>query len=160
VAAPAATYSPKERSKIMAPKGPVANAATKIKASAEEVWDALVNPEKIKQYMFGSEVTSDWKEGSSITWKGEWQGKQYEDKGEILQAVPPDLIQYSHYSPLSSLPDIPENYHMVTMQLSKEDEYTRLSLTQDNNVDQKAADHSTENWNAMLAKLKEMLETK
>ena len=44
----------------------IAKAEITINASIEKVWDALVNPEKIKQYMFGSDVISDFKEGSKI----------------------------------------------------------------------------------------------
>jgi hypothetical protein len=32
----------------------------------------------------GYKVTSDWKPGSRITWKGEWEGKPYEDKGVVV----------------------------------------------------------------------------
>jgi hypothetical protein len=66
-------------------RGLVAKASTIIDASIAKVWEALTSPEKIKQYMFGTDVVSDWKEGSSIRWKGEWQGKKYEDKGVILK---------------------------------------------------------------------------
>jgi len=87
--------------------GFMANAEIGINAPIAKVWDALVNPETIKQYMFGTNVVSDWKEGSPIVWKGEWQGKTYEDKGVILRLVPRQIIQYSHFSPLSGLPDVP-----------------------------------------------------
>ncbi|MBL4624123.1 MAG: hypothetical protein JKY42_03145 [Flavobacteriales bacterium] len=33
----------------------------KINASTEQVWDALINPEKIKVYLFGTETITDWK---------------------------------------------------------------------------------------------------
>lgn len=89
----------------------VAHATTTIHAPVARVWDALVNPALIKQYMFGTNVSSDWKEGSPIVWKGEWQGKSYEDKGVILRLQPERLLQYSHFSPLSGLPEMPENYH-------------------------------------------------
>jgi hypothetical protein len=46
--------------------------------------------------MFGTEVTSQWREGSAITWRGEWQGRAYEDKGVILQFKPGRTLQYSH----------------------------------------------------------------
>ena len=65
---------------------------------------ALVDPAAIKQYMFGTTVESDWREGSSIVWKGEWQGRAYEDKGVILRLEPGRLLQYSHFSPLSGAP--------------------------------------------------------
>ena len=38
-----------------------------IKAKPEEVWDALTNPEKTKEYFFKSEVHSNLKSGSRIT---------------------------------------------------------------------------------------------
>ncbi len=53
----------------------IAQAHITISAPIATVWDALVNPEMIKQYMFGTNAVSDWKEGSPIVWKGEWEGK-------------------------------------------------------------------------------------
>jgi uncharacterized protein YndB with AHSA1/START domain len=66
-------------------KNLIARASTTIDAPSAKVWNALVNPEAIKHYVFGTNVVSDWREGSAVTWKGEWQGKAYEDKGVILQ---------------------------------------------------------------------------
>ena len=48
-----------------------ANASISLDATSSKVWEALTNPKRIKQYMFGTDVTSDWKEGNPITWKGE-----------------------------------------------------------------------------------------
>ena len=42
----------------------VAHASTTVEAPVPAVWDALVNPAVIKQYMFGADVTSNWKEGT------------------------------------------------------------------------------------------------
>jgi uncharacterized protein YndB with AHSA1/START domain len=135
-----------------------ARASTTINAPTARVWDALVNPTSIKQYMFGTNVTSDWKKGGRISWKGEWEGKAYEDKGVILQIEPQRKLQYSHFSPLAGLPDKPENYHTVTIELSGAGSQTRVSLTQDNNSDKKAREHSEKNWAMMLAGLKKLLE--
>jgi len=55
-------------------KNLTARASITINAPSARVWDALVSPEAIKQYnMFGTHVVTDWREGSPITWKGEWQ---------------------------------------------------------------------------------------
>jgi len=136
----------------------IAKATIRINATTDRVWNALVNPEAIKQYMFGTNVVSEWQEGSPITWKGEWQGKPYEDKGVILKLQPRRTIQYSHFSPLSGLPDRPENYHTVTIDLSAEGNQTQLSLTQDNNATEEARAHSEKNWGMMLAAMKKFLE--
>ena len=71
----------------------IAKAHITISAPIAKVWDALVNPEMIKQYMFGTNAVSDWKEGSPIVWEGEWEGKPYEDKGVILQLKPERVLQ-------------------------------------------------------------------
>jgi len=139
-------------------KNLIARASIPIKAPSAKVWDALVNPQAIQQYMFGTHVVTDWHEGSPIVWKGEWQGKSYEDKGVILQFKPGRTIQYSHFSPLSGLPDKPENYHTVTVELSGQGDQIRVSLAQDNNATEEERAHSAENWGMMLAALKKFLE--
>jgi uncharacterized protein YndB with AHSA1/START domain len=139
-------------------KGLIARTATTINATSAEVWDALVDPKAIKQYMLGADVASDWREGHPITWKGEWQGKSYKDKGVILQLKPGRTLQYSHFSPLSGLPDKPENYHTVTIDLEGKGEQTRVSLAQDNNPTEEARDDAEKNWGMMLTGLKKFLE--
>jgi uncharacterized protein YndB with AHSA1/START domain len=139
-------------------KNHIAKASVSINAPAEKVWDALVDPKAIKQYMFGTNVLSDWKEGSPIVWKGEWQGKAYEDKGVILQRKPERTLQYSHFSPLSGMPDKPENYHTVTIELSGHGNQTDVTLTQDNNATEAERSESEKNWGMMLTALKKFLE--
>ncbi|HLQ63786.1 MAG TPA: SRPBCC domain-containing protein [bacterium] len=139
-------------------KGQVAKASIAVNVPISKVWDALVNPDAIKRYMFGATVVSDWREGSSIIWKGEWQGRPYQDKGVILQLKPNRTLQYTHFSPLSGVPDTPENYHTVAVELSTEGDKTRVVLTQDNNPTEQAREHSERNWTTMLATLKKFLE--
>jgi uncharacterized protein YndB with AHSA1/START domain len=137
----------------------VAKASTTVQAPAAKVWDALVTPATIKQYMFGTTVVSDFKKGSPITWKGEWQGKKYEDKGVILDLQPKRKLAYSHFSPLSGLPEKPENFHNVTIELVDKGKQTLVSLSQDNNANEKERDHSQKNWEMMLSGLKKLLES-
>ena len=139
-------------------KNNLAKASISINASSEKVWKALVDPKAIQQYMFGTNVMSDWQEGSAIVWKGEWQGKPYEDKGKILQLKPGRTLQYSHFSPLSGQPDRPENYHTVTIDLSGNENQTDVTLTQDNNATEAARAESEKNWGMMLTELKKFLE--
>lgn len=54
-----------------------------INATPEQVWDVLVNPELVKQYLHGTTMQADWHEGGAITWSGEWNGKSYVDKGTV-----------------------------------------------------------------------------
>lgn len=142
------------------PRGLISAARITIDTPVAVVWNALVNPEVIKRYMFGTTVVSDWKVGGSIRWKGTWNGRAYEDKGTILEFKPNRVLSYSHFSPLSGDPDLPQNYHTVTIELSRDGGRTVVSLSQDNNPTEEAKRHSDENWKTMLAGLKKLLETK
>jgi uncharacterized protein YndB with AHSA1/START domain len=136
-----------------------ATASTTIDASPETVWDALTGPEIIQQYFFGATVETDLEVGSPIVFRGEWEGETYEDKGEIQRFEPERVLEYTHWSPLSGKPDVPENYHTVTWELTESDGGTELTLTQDNNDTETARDHSEENWETVLGNLKELLES-
>lgn len=139
-------------------KGFVATTSIHINSPASKVWDALTKPELIKQYLFGTQVTTDWKVGSPITYTGVWQGKEYEDKGKILQVEPNKLLVSTFWSALSGVPDIPDNYQTVRYELSEEGSATKLTIVQDNNATQADADHSAQNWNMVLDSLKNLLE--
>jgi uncharacterized protein YndB with AHSA1/START domain/ketosteroid isomerase-like protein len=139
-------------------KNLVANATTSIGAARRKVWEALVTPAAIKQYMFGADVESNWSKGSEIRWKGEVKGKKFEDKGIILKIEPDKALQYSHFSPLSGKPDRAENYHTVSFKLSGSGNETEVSLSQDNNPDEKVRKQSEKNWGVMLDGLKKYVE--
>jgi uncharacterized protein YndB with AHSA1/START domain len=136
----------------------IAMASITIKAPAAKVWQALVEPEAIKQYMFGTTVVSDLKVGGPIRWKGVWKGKAYEDKGTVLEIRPQQRLKYSHFSPLTGMPDKAENYHTVTVDLLQETEGTVVTLAQDNNATDEERRHSQENWMLMLEGLKKFVE--
>jgi uncharacterized protein YndB with AHSA1/START domain len=140
-------------------RGLVAKHSIRINAPVAAVWDALVNPATIKQYMFGTTAQSQWTPGSPITFKGEWQGRSYEDHGVIVRAERERVLEYTHFSPLAGLPDTPENYHTVTVELSPAGPgATAVTLSQDNNATEQAREHSEKNWAIMLAGLKKLLE--
>ncbi len=138
--------------------GFLASADIDISAPPQRVWTALTDPEEIAKYMFGTSVESTWRPGSNITWSGEWEGKPYQDKGEILEVEPPRRLKVTHYSPLTGQEDRPENYHTVIYDLIDQGATTHLTLSQDNNADQAEADRASATWSTMLTGLKESVE--
>lgn len=48
-------------------KALVANATVVVQSTKSKVWEALIIPDAIKQYMFGADVESEWRKGSAIT---------------------------------------------------------------------------------------------
>jgi uncharacterized protein YndB with AHSA1/START domain len=122
------------------------------------VWEALTDPDLIKQYLFGTQVTTDWQVGHPITYQGTWEGKPYEDKGRILEIEPGKRLVSTYWSAFSGLPDLPENYQTVRYELAPEGAGTRLTVSQDENKTQADADRAAENWKVVLEGMKKLLE--
>ncbi|HTJ52388.1 MAG TPA: SRPBCC domain-containing protein, partial [Cyclobacteriaceae bacterium] len=55
-----------------------------VKASVQKVWDTLTKPELVKKWQYGSDMITDWKVGSPIRFRTEWDGKVFEQWGEVL----------------------------------------------------------------------------
>jgi uncharacterized protein YndB with AHSA1/START domain len=140
-----------------------AEASIDIDAPRNEVWRSLTDPDRIKQYYLGADVETDWQVGSPITFKGEWDGKPFEDKGEILVFEPEREVAYSHYSSVGGKPDTPENYHVVRVTLDERGG-TRVTLQQSNleggptDEDRANREHYEKNWTQMLEGLKQTTE--
>jgi uncharacterized protein YndB with AHSA1/START domain len=135
-----------------------ATARTDIAAPRQRVWAALTQPQDIAAWMHGSQVTTTWEIGTPITWDGEYEGRAYQDKGEVLVYDEPDTLSVTHYSPMTGEPDQPANYHTLVYVLTDTDSGTKLELTQDGcDSDEQAAQFS-QNWQTMLDGLREHLD--
>jgi uncharacterized protein YndB with AHSA1/START domain len=129
-----------------------------VNAPAQKVWKALTDPAIVKQYFFGTDQKSDWKEGSDIIWSGEWEGKTYEDHGKILDITPGKYVKYSYWSSMGGTEDKPENYQNVSYDLTEKNGVTTLEIGQENIKDEAAKEHSEQNWHHIFGKMKEMVE--
>jgi uncharacterized protein YndB with AHSA1/START domain len=130
-----------------------------IDATAAQVWKALTTPSLIKKYLIGTNVTSDWKQGSAITYTGEYQGKKYHDGGVIKKIEPQKILQSTYLSSMSGKEDKPENYNLVTYEITSGNGKAVLTLSQDNIANEKEKEHLIENWKMVLQKLKEVVES-
>jgi uncharacterized protein YndB with AHSA1/START domain len=139
--------------------GMVATAQVEIDATPERVWRALTDPAEIAVYMQGSKVESSWQVGSPITWNGEYDGRPYQDKGEVLTFDEPRVLSVTHYSPLMGEDDVPGNYHTLVYTLTGQDDGTQLELTQDGCTDEAQAEQFSQNWQQMLEGLKASVES-
>lgn len=137
-----------------------------INAPATTVWDALVNPVQTKKYMFGCETVSDWKPGSSLEWKGEYEGKEMVFvKGTILEINPGKFLAYTTIDPHSNIDDVSENYLTVTYDLKPENGHTVLTVTQgdyskvaEGERRYNEAWNNGEGWNPILVQIKALVE--
>jgi uncharacterized protein YndB with AHSA1/START domain len=130
-----------------------------INAPVSKVWEAITTPEIIKQYFFGTDAISDFKEGSPLIYKGEWQGKTYEDKGTILKVIPEKLFTYTYWSSMSGKPDIPENYAVYSYELAEKNGNTELTLVQDDAFkSEESRSKAWEHWDIVMDGLKKVVE--
>lgn len=129
-----------------------------IQAPVSDVWKALTDPTLIKQYYLGVDAIGEWKEGNTIIFKGEWQGKKIEGKGKVLQLEDERLLKHSFLSNISGLEDKPENYHIVTYQLVRRNDSTELILTEENLQTKEMQEQSMKLWDMIFSNLKKLLE--
>ncbi|MFJ3394269.1 SRPBCC family protein [Leifsonia aquatica] len=129
-----------------------------IAAPRDAIWHALTDPDTIARYMYGTRVTTDWQAGSPITYRGEWEGKPYEDKGTILEIVPGERLVTSYYSPLSGKPDVPDSYQTVSYLLDDDGDRTLVTISQDGCADRAEADRMSANWASTLESLRSVAE--
>ena len=135
-----------------------AEASVHVDADRETVWRALTEPELIAQYLFGTQVDTDWAVGSAIVYRGEWKGEPYEDKGTILEFDKPNRIMSTFFSALRGKPDVPENYQNVTYRIDDDGDGVLVTVIQDGNADEAEAAHSTANWATVLEGLRTVAE--
>src|SRR6202163_131403 len=131
-----------------------------INNTVDEAWKALVNPEIVEKYMLGSKQLSDWRKGSSIIWKKDFNGRKFEDKGEILEITPQRSLKYTHYSPASGKPDVPENYQTVSAALQENATGTTIELSSDNNASEQEKDMTEKIWAYYFQGLKILMDKK
>ena len=130
-----------------------------IDATAEEVWDALTDPDIIKKYLYGTKTITTWKPGSSIVFKGEYDGTKYEDKGVVVQNEQGKLLSYEYWSAFTGLEDKPENYSLITYTLAaKNNQHTTLTWTQQGFINEEARKNSEDGMDAFLHSIKETIE--
>lgn len=132
----------------------IARADIDVDAPARRVWETITT--HASDVNFGATVESDWMPGSPIVWRGEWEGKTFEDRGEILEAEPPRRLVLTHSSPASGGDEA--SVHRLEYELSERDDGTHVAFTQDGNASESARVESEKNWRQHLAAVKERAE--
>jgi len=130
---------------------------TLVDAPLEKVWEALTKTEIVKQYFFGTNLVTNWKVGEPIIFQGEWEGQQYQDKGEVLEYEHNKRLAYSYLSNWSGKEDKPENYLWVCYEVKPDGAKTELTIHQ-SNYDEERAKHSEGNWASIVDEMKKIVE--
>ena len=130
-----------------------------INAQTQKVWDTLTRPDLVKLWQYGSELITDWKVGSSIKFRTEWEGNIFEQWGEVLEMRQNELIKYSLFAPRPDLEDKPENYFVMSYVLTTENGQTKLEIIQEDNRPNAVQEEEQGEENPILQSLKKITES-
>jgi uncharacterized protein YndB with AHSA1/START domain len=132
-----------------------------INATHDKVWEYLTNTNLMKKWMgdpeMNIEVSTDWIVGNPMLIKG-FHHVNFENKGIVLQFDPQKMIQYSHLSSISRLPDRKENYCIITFLLTPDKEHTLLTIKIENFPTESVHEHMNFYWQGTATVLKNFIE--
>ena len=137
------------------------NKVIDIHTTTAEVWHFLTTPELMNQWMMPDaelNIITEWKVGGPIVIRGHLNGKDFENRGTVLQFEPEKALQYTHLSSISRLPDRPENRSIIDFRLKPVGDQTTLELTLSNFPNESILKHLTFYWNVTLEILKRTVE--
>lgn len=131
-----------------------------INAGIPEVWQAITDPDRIRNWMWQDQMTVDtsWEEGSPVTMQFFMNGTTLTNKGKVLAFKPEQLLSYTYWNKLARLPDAPEYYAAVRFELEGLAEGTLLTLTQKSPDHEAGPEHIRFYWNVTLHQLKKLVE--
>lgn len=129
-----------------------------IHAPREKVWDVLTNPEKVKAWQYGSQLSTDWNVGHEIRFTSEWEGQFFEQWGTVLEFEPCQHLKYNLFAPRPDLEDRFENYFEMNYKLTETDDATELTILQIDNRPGAKQEKEQGEENPVLKLLKELSE--
>jgi uncharacterized protein YndB with AHSA1/START domain len=105
-----------------------------INASVAKVWEAITNPEQIKNWWPDSpaEIKTNWEPAGSVIFSGVSEGAPYHDDGVVLAFEKEKLLKFTYLNHLLKLPDIAKNHAIIEFTLTPSDGKTILLVTQSN----------------------------
>lgn len=132
--------------------------ATYIRATAEQVWEALTTPEFTSRYFYATRVESTWKAGDPVRY-------DYEDRddiaveGDVLISDPPHRLVISWHV-LYDDAARKEPPSRVSFEIVPMSGQTRLTIVHDQfPQDSVVFDSISHGWPWIIASLKSLLET-
>jgi len=139
---------------------PIVTKAVTIHAPAASVWAALTEPALMQQWMAERplEIITDWTVGSPIVIRGQLHGINFVNNGKVLACEPEQQLTYTQLSSISHLPDVPENYAVLSFRLTPAGSATELTVTVHNFATEVIYKHLAFYWPVALGVCKRFVE--
>jgi uncharacterized protein YndB with AHSA1/START domain len=130
-----------------------------IRATPDQVWDAITKPEFTTRYFYGSVIDSTFEPGAKyLGWSGDKKQKLVD--GEVLESDRPRVLRHTFralWDPETSL----EQHSRVSWEIEPQDDgVTKLTVVHDQlEASPKTAEQVAGGWSYILSGLKTLLET-
>ena len=130
-----------------------------VRATPEQLWDAITKPEFTSKYFYGSVIESTWEQGARYAGWASDRSQQYVD-GEVIEASPPRKL-VTTWRALYDPETAAEPYSRVTWEIEPAgDGVTKLTVVHDElEASPKTAENVAGGWSFVLSGLKTLLET-
>lgn len=128
---------------------------TFIRTTPAKLWEALTEPQFIRQYWFNTTVECGWKKGSP--WKMVRPDGSLTDTGEILEIDPPRRLVHTLHV-LQDPAAVAEAPSRVEYQITQVGDRCRLTLIHTGRGPA-TIEYTSGGWETILGGLKELLET-
>jgi len=132
-----------------------------LSATPERVWEALTHPGMTKQYLYNCEVECDWTPGSTLKWKGNYQGREVNEEGKILEIIPGRLLKYSGFDRLVEGDASRQGNIYITHEVIPHGGKTKLLITLEHfGGDETRAEFAAQQWDfEIMPRLQTLVET-
>ncbi len=118
------------------PRDPASDLAVsrgiELNASADEIFAALTEPDRIVRYYPVERVYSDAEVGGRFELHGAVEGEPFTDHGVIEAFDPGRRFRYNYWSTNHGTPDRPEHRMVIDYRIDETGDGCRLSLTHSN----------------------------
>ena len=132
-----------------------------LNATPERVWEALTHPGMTRQYYYNCEVSCDWRAGSRLRWRGNYQGRDIDAEGEVLEVIPGRLIKYTGFDRLTEGDISRQGDVHITHEILPQGTKTKLLTTLEHfEGDETRAELAAQQWDfEIMPRLQTLVET-
>jgi uncharacterized protein YndB with AHSA1/START domain len=136
----------------------VSRSSVTINAPRSVVWAAVTLPDHVRQWQYGSELSTDWIIGHPIRFSAQWQGETFEQWGTVEEFSAPSRLRYSLFAPRPGLEDRPENYFTMTYELTEVDDGTKVHFIHEDPREPDDVEADADDENPVLTALRDVAE--
>jgi uncharacterized protein YndB with AHSA1/START domain len=126
-----------------------------IRATPDEIWRAITDPEMTRRYYYGTDIKSEWTPGAR--WTSE-SGDELSLDGDIIEIEAPHLLVQSFHVATEDDDAFNEPASTVTWEITPMGDASRVRIVHEG-MGQATREYVEDGWELILSGMKTLLET-